>query len=70
MCTAKQRVPEEKSQTLAAISAVMFFNISFAFLWELGRTTGRREADFWALRLSGRIRDLMLIHDASKLEDP
>lgn len=31
MCTAKQRVPEEKSQTLAAISAVMFSNVSFAF---------------------------------------
>lgn len=35
------------------------------FLWELGTTTGRWEADFWALCLSGRIRDLMLIHDLS-----
>lgn len=73
MCTAKQRVPEEKSQTLAAISAVMFFNVSFGFFF-MGiryddRQTGSRflgPVCVYQAGLGISRNALMLIHDLSR----
>lgn len=74
MCTAKQTRARGKKPNVGSDQRGDVFQRFFCFfLWELGTTTGRREADFEALCLSGRIRDFSQRADAhswSKLEDP